>query len=85
MGPVSLQLADAFGLVIQCKDTAGDCGLLAQTVHTLQQALQLGKPLCSSSWEFSTQDYQQVNKHAPLPCFLIKIHFHIYTGTLSCN
>ncbi|CAJ1082214.1 minichromosome maintenance domain-containing protein 2 isoform X2 [Xyrichtys novacula] len=64
MGPIPIQLADAFGLVIQCRDVVGEQTLLAQTVHTLQQAVQPGKPLYSSSWEFSTQDYQQLIAHA---------------------
>lgn len=63
MGPVPTQLADAFGLVIQCRDMVGEHALLAQTVHTLQQAVQPGKPLYSSCWEFSTQDYKEVNEH----------------------
>ncbi|XP_037612766.1 minichromosome maintenance domain-containing protein 2 [Sebastes umbrosus] len=64
MGPVPVQLADAFGLVIQCRDKVGEQALLAQTVHTLQQAVQPGKPLYPSSWEFSTQDYQELVAHA---------------------
>lgn len=92
MGPVPLQLADAFGLVIQCKDMAGEQALLAQTVHTLQQAVHPGKPLYSSCWEFSTQDYKEVNKHVMLPSplhifFFIKIpclNFNVYTSTLKC-
>lgn len=63
MGPLPLQLVDAFGLVIQCKDAVGKHALLAQTVHTLKQAVQPGKPLYSSCWEFSTQDYKEVQKH----------------------
>lgn len=73
MGLVPMQLADAFGLVIQCRDMVGEHALLAQTIHTLQQAVQPGKLLYSPSWEFSTQDYQEVNKHvlleSPLHCF----------------
>ncbi|XP_073344908.1 minichromosome maintenance domain-containing protein 2 [Pagrus major] len=65
LGPVPVQLADAFGLVMQCKDMMGEeHALLAQTVHTLQQAVQPGKPLYSSDWEFSTQDYQELVAHA---------------------
>lgn len=63
MGPLPLQLVDAFGLVIQCKDAVGKHALLAQTVHTLKKAVQPGKPLYSSCWEFSTQDYKEVQKH----------------------
>ncbi|XP_022067067.2 minichromosome maintenance domain-containing protein 2 [Acanthochromis polyacanthus] len=64
MGSVPLQLADAFGLVIQCRDRVGEEALLAQTVHTLQQAVQPGKPQYPSSWEFTTQDYQELIAHA---------------------
>ncbi|XP_059183300.1 minichromosome maintenance domain-containing protein 2 [Centropristis striata] len=64
MGPVPIQLADAFGLVIQCRDMMGEQVVLAQTVHTLQQAVQPGKPLYPSCWEFSTQDYKELVTHA---------------------
>ncbi|XP_042366553.1 minichromosome maintenance domain-containing protein 2-like [Plectropomus leopardus] len=64
MGPIPSQLADAFGLVIQCKDMLGEQALLAQTIHTLQQAVQPGKPLYPSCWEFSTQDYKELVAHA---------------------
>ncbi|XP_060921111.1 minichromosome maintenance domain-containing protein 2 [Labrus mixtus] len=63
LGPVPIQVADTFGLVIQCRDS-GEQALLAQTVHTLQQAVQPGKPLYTSSWEFSTQDYQELIAYA---------------------
>lgn len=66
MGPIPVQLADAFGLVVQCRDTVGERALLAQTVHTLQQAVQPGKPLYSSTWNFSAQDYKEVNKQVIL-------------------
>ncbi len=59
-----MQLADAFGLVIQCKDFVGEHALLAQTVHTLQQAVQPEKPHYSSCWDFSTEDYKEVNTHS---------------------
>uniref|UniRef100_A0A8C5GQF6 Minichromosome maintenance domain-containing protein 2 n=1 Tax=Gouania willdenowi TaxID=441366 RepID=A0A8C5GQF6_GOUWI len=62
IGPISTQLADAFGLVVQCKDMVGEQTPIAQTVHSLQQALQLGKPQYPSQWKFSTQDYQEVKK-----------------------
>lgn len=64
MGPIPIQLADAFGLVIQCRDNVGEQALLAQTVHTLQQAVQSGKPLYPSCVELSTRDYQEVCKHS---------------------
>lgn len=61
MGAIPVQLADAFGLVIDSRDMIGDQSLFAQTVHTLQQAVHPGKHLYSS-WEFSAQDYKEVNK-----------------------
>nr|XP_020455658.1 MCM domain-containing protein 2 isoform X2 [Monopterus albus] len=65
MGPVSTQLADDFGLVIQCRDIVGEQALLhAQAVHTLQQAVQSEEPVCPSCWKFSTQDYKELIAHA---------------------
>ncbi|XP_028288320.1 minichromosome maintenance domain-containing protein 2 [Parambassis ranga] len=64
IGPLPVQLADAFGLVIQCGDRVGEQALLAQTVHTLQHAVHPGKPHNPSLWEFSTQDYQELVAHA---------------------
>ncbi|XP_072234988.1 minichromosome maintenance domain-containing protein 2 [Leuresthes tenuis] len=64
MGPVPLQLAEAFGLVIHCGERVGEQALLAQTVHTLQQAVQPGKCHYASCWEFSTQDYQELVAYA---------------------
>lgn len=63
MGQAPTQLADAFGLVIHCRDMVGDQALLAQTVHTLQQAVQPEEPLYPSCMAFSTQDYQEVNTY----------------------
>ncbi|KAM8822373.1 minichromosome maintenance domain-containing protein 2 isoform 5-T5 [Spinachia spinachia] len=64
MGPVPVQLADAFGLVLQCRHVGGEQALLAQTLHMLQQAVQPGKLLYPSCWEFSTQDYKELVGHA---------------------
>ncbi|KAF7668855.1 hypothetical protein LDENG_00279510 [Lucifuga dentata] len=64
MGPVPLQMAEVFGLVIQCRDIVGDQTLLTQTVHTLQQAVQPDKPLYASCMKTSTQDYQELVAHA---------------------
>ncbi|KAM7390527.1 hypothetical protein PAMA_008607 [Pampus argenteus] len=64
MGPVPVQMADAFGLVIQCRNNAGEQALLAQTVHTLKQAVQPGNPLYPSCVELSSQDYQELVAHA---------------------
>lgn len=67
-----MQLADAFGLVIQCRDNAGEQALLAQTIHTLQQAVWPGKPLYRSCVDFSTKDYKEVSKHN---LFLSEVHW----------
>uniref|UniRef100_A0A3P8RA62 Minichromosome maintenance domain-containing protein 2 n=1 Tax=Astatotilapia calliptera TaxID=8154 RepID=A0A3P8RA62_ASTCA len=64
MGAVPAQLADAFGLVIECRDRVGEQALLAQTVHTLQHAVQSGKPHDPPCWEFSTEDYHELVAHA---------------------
>lgn len=71
MGAVTTQLADAFGLLIQCRDNVGEQTLLAQTVHTLQQAVQPGKPLYPFCVEFSTEDYQEVSKHPEFHCIAL--------------
>lgn len=59
MGATPIQLADAFGLVVDSRDTMGDHSLFAQTVHTLQQAVQPGKHP-DFSWHVPAQDYKQV-------------------------
>ncbi|KAM6900392.1 minichromosome maintenance domain-containing protein 2 [Xenentodon cancila] len=64
MGPLPVQCAEAFGLIVECRDRVGEQALHAQTVHVLQQALQLGKHHQPSYWEFSTQDYQELVTHA---------------------
>ncbi|XP_029955599.1 minichromosome maintenance domain-containing protein 2 [Salarias fasciatus] len=64
MGPVPVQLADAFGLVVQCKDDVAERALLAQTVHTLQQAIRAQRPQRLPCWEFSTQEFQELVSHA---------------------
>ncbi|CAG00661.1 unnamed protein product, partial [Tetraodon nigroviridis] len=63
LGSISSQLADAFGLVVDSRDTMGDCSLFAQSVHTLQQAVLPAKHLYST-WEFSAQDYKELVAHA---------------------
>lgn len=68
MGPVQAQLAETFGLVIQCGDRVGERGVVAQAVHTLHQAVQPGSHPHPSCWEFSTEDYQEVYKWALLQC-----------------
>lgn len=85
MGAVPAQLADAFGLVIECRDRVGEQALLAQTVHTLQHAVQSGKPHDPPCWEFSTEDYQEVNKHVLLLlyyklCYIANILLYFSAG-----
>ncbi|KAM3860642.1 LOW QUALITY PROTEIN: minichromosome maintenance domain-containing protein 2 [Diretmus argenteus] len=60
MGLVPAQLAEVFGLVIQCRETVGAQALLAQAAHTIRQAVQPGEPLYPACMQFSTQDYQQL-------------------------
>ncbi|XP_041824991.1 minichromosome maintenance domain-containing protein 2 isoform X2 [Melanotaenia boesemani] len=64
MGPIPVQLTEPFGLVTECRDRVGAQALPAQTVHTLQQAVQLGKCQYPSCREFSTEDYQELVAHA---------------------
>jgi len=82
IGPVPVQLADAFGLVIQCRDVVGEQALLAQTSHTLQQAVQPGKALYPSRWEFSPQEYQEVNM---LHCFCTSLYLGVSKMTVNCT
>lgn len=79
-GPLPLQLVEAFGLVIQCRDSVGKHSLLSQTIHTLKQAVQPGKPLYSSCLQFSTQDYKEVQKHTQLyqRCIFFVLHHSVY-------
>lgn len=61
MGSVPLQLAEAFGLVVQCRETSSDSLLMSMTVHTLRQAIVPGEPLYPACMQFTTQDYKQVD------------------------
>ncbi|TNM96279.1 hypothetical protein fugu_015940 [Takifugu bimaculatus] len=63
LGAIPTQLADAFGLIIESRDTKGDHSLFTQTIHTLQQAVQPGNHLYSH-WQFSAQDYKELVAHA---------------------
>ncbi|XP_029698359.1 minichromosome maintenance domain-containing protein 2 isoform X2 [Takifugu rubripes] len=63
LGAIPIQLADAFGLIIESRDTKGDHSLFTQTIHTLQQAVQPGNHLYSH-WQFSAQDYKELVAHA---------------------
>ncbi|XP_028972061.2 minichromosome maintenance domain-containing protein 2 isoform X2 [Esox lucius] len=60
MGSIPAQLAETFGLVIRCREADGEQALLAQTVHTLRQAVQPEEPLYPSCIQFTTQDYQEL-------------------------
>uniref|UniRef100_A0A3P9JGM3 Minichromosome maintenance domain-containing protein 2 n=1 Tax=Oryzias latipes TaxID=8090 RepID=A0A3P9JGM3_ORYLA len=63
-GPLPLQFSEAFGLVVECRERVGQQAQLAQTLHTLQQAVHpgiLNYPIC---WEFSTQDYTELVSYA---------------------
>ncbi|XP_077364838.1 minichromosome maintenance domain-containing protein 2 [Festucalex cinctus] len=64
MGAIPPQLADSFGLVVQCVNHAGKQAVLAQTVHTLQQAVKPGKRLYPSLFNFSSQDYKELVAYA---------------------
>ncbi|KAI7792468.1 minichromosome maintenance domain-containing protein 2 isoform X2 [Triplophysa rosa] len=60
MGSVPLQLAEAFGLVVQCRETSSDPLLLSMAVHTLRQAILPGEPLYPACMQFTTQDYKEL-------------------------
>ncbi|XP_077409948.1 minichromosome maintenance domain-containing protein 2 isoform X2 [Vanacampus margaritifer] len=64
MGEIPPQLADSFGLVVQCVDHARKQAVLAQTVHTLQQAVKPGERLYPSLFNFSSQDYKELVAYA---------------------
>ncbi|XP_061522320.1 minichromosome maintenance domain-containing protein 2 [Phycodurus eques] len=64
MGAIPPQLADSFGLVVQCMDHAGKQAAIAQTVHSLQQAMQPGVNLYPALADFSSQDYKELVAHA---------------------
>ncbi|XP_023679584.1 minichromosome maintenance domain-containing protein 2 isoform X2 [Paramormyrops kingsleyae] len=61
MGSVPAQLAETFGLVVQCRHNRT---LLPLTVHTLRHAITPGDPLYPASMQFTTQDYQDLLDHA---------------------
>ncbi|KAK0134600.1 Minichromosome maintenance domain-containing protein 2 [Merluccius polli] len=65
MGPKPSQLAESFGLVVRCSDTVGGEAVLAQTAHTLSQAVTPGsQPLYPASVQLPFQDYQEFLAHA---------------------
>lgn len=93
LGAIPTQLADAFGLVIESRDMKGDHSLFTQTIHTLQQAVQPGNHL-DSRWQFSAQDYKEVNKLSAidvpntLKFTLKKVWFcvaEIFSASCSCS
>ncbi|XP_051538860.1 minichromosome maintenance domain-containing protein 2 [Myxocyprinus asiaticus] len=63
MGSVPLQLAEAFGLVVQCRETS-DHPLLSMTVHVLKQAIYPGEPIYPACIQFTTQDYKELLAYA---------------------
>ncbi|XP_053717109.1 minichromosome maintenance domain-containing protein 2 isoform X2 [Synchiropus splendidus] len=64
IGSVSMHLADAFGLVVQCQDEAGKDALATLTAHVLQQAVWPGEDLYPASIKLSCQDYKELIAHA---------------------
>lgn len=76
MCPIPTQLADAFGLFIQCKDIIDKQALLAQTIHTLQEAVKPEVPMYTSCWNFSTEEYTEVHMMISFSCIhFIYLHF----------
>ncbi|XP_018596625.2 minichromosome maintenance domain-containing protein 2 [Scleropages formosus] len=61
MGLVPAQIAEAFGLVIQCRSDRYQFPL---TIHTLRQAVTPGEPLYPACMQFTTQDYQELLAYA---------------------
>ncbi|XP_030625838.1 minichromosome maintenance domain-containing protein 2 [Chanos chanos] len=60
MGSVPSQVAEAFGLVIQCRERQGDQPFLPLAVHTLRQSTQPGEPLYPACMQFTSQDYKEL-------------------------
>ncbi|XP_062841477.1 minichromosome maintenance domain-containing protein 2 isoform X2 [Trichomycterus rosablanca] len=61
IGPVPPQVAEAIGLVIQCRE-AEDHSLFS--VHTLQHAISPGEPLYPASMQFTTEHYKELLTYA---------------------
>ncbi|XP_064189080.1 minichromosome maintenance domain-containing protein 2 isoform X1 [Anguilla rostrata] len=64
MGPVPAQIAEAFSLLVQCREAGRDRSLLPLVVHTLRLAVRPGEPLYPACMQFTTQDYQELLAHA---------------------
>ncbi|XP_057680511.1 minichromosome maintenance domain-containing protein 2 [Corythoichthys intestinalis] len=64
LGSIPPQLADSFGLVVRCVDHTGNQAALAQSVHTLQQAIQPGEHLYPSSLDIGSEDYEELVAYA---------------------
>ncbi|XP_059390746.1 minichromosome maintenance domain-containing protein 2 isoform X1 [Carassius carassius] len=64
MGSVPLQLAELFGVIVQCRETSSNHPLLSMTVHTLRQAMSPEEPLYPACMQFTTQDYKELLAHA---------------------
>ncbi|KAJ8376638.1 hypothetical protein SKAU_G00072180 [Synaphobranchus kaupii] len=64
MGSLPAQIAEAFSLLIQCRETGRDRSLLPLVVHTLRLAVSPGEPLYPACMQFTTRDYQELLAHA---------------------
>jgi len=61
MGQKPGQLAESFGLLVRCSDLVGGEAVLAQTAHTLRQALDpCSQTLYPHAIQFPFQDYKEV-------------------------
>lgn len=62
MGSVPAQIAEAFSLLVQCREAGRDRSLLPLVVHTLRLAVRPGEPLYPACMQFTTRDYQEVHR-----------------------
>uniref|UniRef100_A0A672NQ15 Minichromosome maintenance domain-containing protein 2 n=1 Tax=Sinocyclocheilus grahami TaxID=75366 RepID=A0A672NQ15_SINGR len=60
MGSVPLQLAESFGIIVQCRETSSNHRLLSMTMHTLRQAMPPEEPLYPACMQLTTQDYKEL-------------------------
>ncbi|TRY69915.1 hypothetical protein DNTS_015368 [Danionella cerebrum] len=63
-GSVPLQLAEAFGLVVHCREESNNHPLLSMTEHTLRQAMASGEPPYMASMKYTSQDYKELLAYA---------------------
>lgn len=78
MGSVPLQLAGAFGLLVQCRETSSNHPLLSMTMHTLRQAVCPGEPLYPACMQFTTQDYKEVCRYTVPVKSLELLRFYVF-------